>query len=162
MPNWSSFTMRAVAPKTDTLERLIRIMKYEDAEYYIYKTELHVHGDIEESGDDDGLYCVDIMGCVAWSTTAWFEYPDCVSGTSHATPMDILCQRLDFGVEIFSEVYRVGESWVKCNHHGEVCSNFEAFTVHCQDSDGNPLDTPVVEGGLEGYGDFSDCDLIYG
>ena len=75
--------------------------------------------------------------------------------------MDILCRKLDFGVEVFSEVYRAGQSWVRCNHHGEVCSNFEAFTEHYHDLDGNPLNTPVVEGGLEGYVDFSDCDLIY-
>ena len=155
MPNWSSFTMRAVAPRKDTLERLIRIMKCEDAEYHIYKTELHVSGDIEESEDDDGLYCVDIMGCVAWSTAAWFEDID------STTPMDILCQKLDFGVEIFSEVYRSGQSWVKCNHHGVTCSDFAPFTERWQDAAGNALDTPVDEGGLEGYGDFADCALIY-
>jgi hypothetical protein len=37
MPNWCSYTMKAVSKSKEALDRLISIMEYIDNEYYIYR-----------------------------------------------------------------------------------------------------------------------------
>lgn len=102
MPNWCEYDMCAVAKNRETLERLIRIMNYEDDEYYIYRVNQATAGDIEQ---EDDLYTVRIMGFVAWSCGSWFDrverFDETIESGGHYVTLDILCERLGIAVEVF-------------------------------------------------------------
>ena len=93
--------MCAVAKNREVLERLIRIMNYED-EYYIYRVNQATAGDIEQ---EDDLYTVRIMGFVAWSCGSWFDrverFDETIESGGHYVTLDILCERLGIAVEVF-------------------------------------------------------------
>jgi len=72
MANCCWYEMVAVAPKKETLERLIKIMNYEDDEYFIYRCRSCSSDEIVFD-EKSNLYYVGIQGDVAWSCEKWFE-----------------------------------------------------------------------------------------
>lgn len=64
MPNWCSYTMKAVSKSKDALDRLIKIMTYEDKEYYIYRCASVGVSDEVQEGD---YFVAMVYGDVAWS-----------------------------------------------------------------------------------------------
>lgn len=180
MANCCGYNMVAVAPKKETLERLIKIMNYEDDEYFIYRCGgAYADGDISFDKDSN-LWYVGIIGEVAWSAGRWFDttentkqliqigcenkdYTKPIYGTAHYITLDLLCQRLDFGVEVFGEESGCCfQEWYSVDHNGEVQSDSAEWVEHWCDDDGNELDEPYEEGGLDYYCEFNDYETIYG
>jgi hypothetical protein len=167
--------MVAVSKDKSALERLIKIMRYEDEEYYIYRCFSAVDNEIEEN---DGLYSVLIDGDVAWSCRRWFEGKEDVNdkivlkydddmkeiyGTSHYISLDLLCEKFGIGVELFSEESgNCFQEHYLVNHEGEIVFNESVeWTQEWYDENNNLLDKPIEKGGFEYYLNFSGIEEIY-
>lgn len=179
MANCCMYDMVAVAPKKETLERLIKIMNYKDEEYFIYRCR-SVSEDEITFDENSNLYYVGIQGEVAWGCDKWFDtienkedlihlgyenndYSKPILGTAHYITLDLLCSKLDFGIEVFGEESGCCfQQYFACNHKGEHHHDSAHWVEHWCDDDGNELDEPYEEGGLDYYGDFNDFEEIYG
>lgn len=178
MANCCWYSMVAVAPKKETLERLIKIMKYEDEEYFIYRCD--ASSDEIVFDKKSNLYYVGIQGDVAWSCERWFEtvedkdklivighekddHSKLIYGTAHYITLDLLCQKLDFGLEVFAE-----ESGCCFQEHHTVDHNGEHYDESVEwyeewfDEDDNELDEPISVGGFDYYLQFGTYEEIYG
>lgn len=180
MANNCWYNMVAVAPKKETLERLIRIMNYEDNEYFIYRC-FSVSQNNEIIFDKkNNLYSVNLQGDVAWSCDMWFDgkenkdeliiigrekddHSKLIYGTAHYITLDLLCQKLDFGLEVFAEESGCEfQEHHTVNHNGEHYDESADWREEWCDEDGNELDEPISIGGLENYLNFDTCEMIYG
>lgn len=164
MPNWCEYDMCAVSKSRESLERLIKIMNYEDNEYYICRVNQATAGDIEQ---EDDLYTVRIMGFVAWSCVTWFSRIERIDETiesgGHYITLDILCERLGIAVEVFGEEsgMEFQEHYI-CNPKGDiVCNECAEWHLDRFDDDGNDLPEPIESGGLEYYDEFYSPSGIY-
>lgn len=173
MPNRCVYDIRAVAKHKNTLERLIKIMRYEDPEYYIYRCFSAVDTDTYES---DGYYVVDITGDVAWSCSEWFSGRESVdqtaessdqskSATAHYITLDLLCRKLGFGLECWSSETGVGfQEHYLVNHNGDVLISDCVETHKCVE-DGCSQSSVEVQtlGGFSDFLEFRDFpEDIYG
>ena len=167
MANSCFYNAVAVAPKKETLERLIKIMNYEDEEYFIYRCFNAIKDEITFD-EKSNLYYVGINGEVAWSCERWFETVEdkkdlMKNGTAHYITLDLLCQKLDFGLEIFAE-----ECGCEFQEHHTVDHNGEHYGESVEwheewcDKDGNELDEPISTGGFDYYLQFNTYEEIYG
>jgi hypothetical protein len=167
MANDCWYSMVAVAPKKETLERFIKIMNYEDEEYFTYRHCVDLSDEITFD-ENSNLYYVGIQGNVAWSCESWFDTIEnhnqiIKDGTAHYITLDLLCPKLDFGIEVFGEESGCGfQEHHTINHNGEHFGEDTEWREEWIDEDGNELDEPIVIGGLENYLDFSSYDEIYG
>lgn len=164
MPNWCEYDMCVVSKNREALERLIRVMNYEDDEYYIYRVSQATAGEIEY---DDDLYTVRIMGFVAWSCSSWFDNmerkDETIKSGGHYITLDLICKRLSIAVEVFGEESGMGfQEHFLCNANGDVIYN-ECAEWHqiWFDDDGNDLPEPIESGGLEYYDEFDSPSAIY-
>ena len=107
MANDCYFDMMVVSPNRESVERMYKIMKYEDPEYYIYRVR-----DVSESSDieyDDisGLYYQTLCGDVAWSASRWVtDEPnpeDKAENGAGYTVLPELAKVLDISFEVFTE-----------------------------------------------------------
>lgn len=73
MANCCFYTLTAVSPDRDDLERFVDIMTYQDPEWYLYGVRDFYAGEIKEC---DGLYTLTMNGDVAWSTYNWLHDAD--------------------------------------------------------------------------------------
>ena len=168
MANECDYEMTAVSRSRKALERLVKIMKYQDPEYFLYRVfDADLIGNIEVTAD--GFFVARIEGTVAWSCATWFtsdERTDSIHAAtgSHYITLDLLCRRLGIGVEVYGEEYDCGfQEYHKCNHAGvlvlKTCADW------CQvwhDDEGKELKTPIEKGGLADYGVYSAPAEIYG
>lgn len=165
MANNCFYTMKAVAKDENALKRLHKIMNYEDPEYYMYRV---FSCDIDEDLHQDGeFYVAQFAGDVAWGCNSWFESDerpdDKIENGAHYITLDLLCQRLGIAVEVYGEEAGCQfQQWYRCDHNGEVESDSAEWIQTWEDEDGNDLDEPEEEGGLDGYGVFSTNDEIWG
>ena len=61
MPNWCSYTMKAVSKSKEALDRLINIMSYMDKEYYLYRcASVSVYDEFQEDGYFVAMLCGDV------------------------------------------------------------------------------------------------------
>lgn len=164
MPNWCSYSMKAVSKSKDALDRLIRIMSYEDKEYYIYRCASATMTDEYPYGDYFAMY---IEGEVAWSCGAWFDrierFDDTIESGGHYVTLDILCERLGIAVELFGEESGMEfQEHYLCNPNGDVLWD-EHVEWHQTwfDDDGNDLPEPIESGGFDYYGEFGTASEIY-
>lgn len=105
MANDAYYYMRVTAHDPDVLERLYKIMKYEDPEYYIYRV-FEVR--MGEPFKDGGLYQADYTGDVAWGINRWFENKEDPKGIdektgAHYISLDRLSGKLGFAAEVYCE-----------------------------------------------------------
>lgn len=113
MANDACWDMRVVSKSKEAIERLYRILRYEDEEYFMYGVfeAWHSESDTEWIDEEDGYYVADLWGEVAWGMDAWFDpdeqrhglYEGPLEGhpnARYATMME-LCPLLDIGVEAF-------------------------------------------------------------
>lgn len=104
MANCCFFDLTALGKKED-LERLFRIMKYEDDEYYIYRVrDVEMYG-LSEWKDD--LYSMQLVGDVAWASELWvgdgsYGKKNEKSGKIY-TSMTHLSEILDLAIEWYTE-----------------------------------------------------------
>ena len=174
MANNCVYDLKAVSKSKESLERLVKIMNYEDPEYYIYRC--FSAQDWSWSVDGD-FHVVEITGDVAWSCNEWFssteedetrlgdgwDYKgDC--GDAHYITLDLICKELGIGIECWGEEIGVGfQEYYLVNHEGEiVCNECRDFSRIYEDENGNDLDEPIEEGGFEEYLEFSFPEEIYG
>ena len=164
MANYCVYSMVAVSKDKSALERLIKIMRYEDEEYYIYRCFSAVGNKIEEN---DGLYSVLIDGDVAWSCSKWFEstedFNDISKTNAHYISLDLLCEKLGIGIELFSEESgNCFQEHYLVKHDGEIVFNESVeWTREWYDENDNLLDEPIERGGFEYYLNFSGIEEIY-
>lgn len=186
MSNDAYGTMKVAAGKKETLDRLLRIMNYEDDEYYVDRVRLFA--ELGEPYEKNGLWCQDfeVDGCNDTEhffsieedkgkllVTGFEKKPDGskdydrpIHGTAHLTNLVELAKALDFGCEVFAEEPNCGFcEHILCDHLGDV----NVFTDDIDykyplDEDGkeNEDAEPEVVYGITGFNDFSDEKDIYG
>ena len=174
MANNCLYSMKAVSASRDALDRLVKIMKYEDPEYCLYRVFSAEAYNAEKKGDLNAIY---IDGDVAWSPDPWFnptqwtvendgktEPPD-ADGKRRTVRMVTfreLCPILGIGVEVFgSEVGCEFQCHQACSPDGRIIvDDTERYTEEWEDEDGNPLDDPVCSGGLPDYGMFHSANWL--
>ncbi len=183
MANNCKFYLKAVAKDKDALERLYKIMKYEDPEFFIHRvfsaSPLKLEDLADETGgsiedvaesfywmdadncpeanvedsilaldcarDGDDLYCLYIVGEVAWSLEEWFDghdAPDQIlkGGTAHFTSLNVIAKALGVGVEAwgheefytFQEHYLMnaqGETVIEESRNWNGCTDAELYDL---------------------------------
>ena len=133
MANDCWYQMSAVGPK-ENLERLIRIMKYEDPKLYIYRVfSVEMNSDIEPVGD--GRYIVYLAGDVAWGISSWLD------DVSHVCHND---KRLYVTLRFISDLLHI-DFEIQAEESG--C----AFQQHCA----------IVNGEVKVYQDCNWFDLYF-
>lgn len=144
MANDCEYNMLAVSPHRESLERLEKILLYQDPEWYIYRVRECVAGDIEEC---DGLYTRPFYGSVAWSAGSWMdaritaepkekrEHTD--NGACYTNLLE-LSQILDIAFEVFTE--ELGccfAEYIHVNGGEEICyEDCELSSICVWDKDG--------------------------
>lgn len=133
MANNCWYQMSAVGPK-ESLERLIKIMKYEDPKLYIYRVfSVEMNSDIEPV--DDGRYIVQLAGDVAWSISDWLD---------DIPSIDYRDKRLYVNLRFLSDLLHI-DFEIEAEESG--C----AFQQHCA----------IVNGEVKMYQDCSWFDLYF-
>ena len=176
MANNCFYTMKATSKDENALKRLISIMKYKDPEYFIYRC-FSVSGDISKEGD---YYVANLTGDVAWSCSKWFETEEKpedlivlkydenmkeIYGTAHYISLDILCKKLEIGLELYSE-----ESGCCFQEHYLVDANGNILIEDCvewtedwwDEENDCERDEPVYTGGFDDYCCFAHAKEIFG
>lgn len=161
MANCALYSIRFCSKSKEVLERVLRIMRYEDPEYFIYRVgeaEL-VDGIVQNR--DSGVWSMDVEGDVAWSVSSWFanhenaENKDAATG-AHYVSLDILAKRLGFWCEAFCEESgNCFQQYFSCDENGNVHEDTAEWTERWTDDEGNDLDEPETSGGLSYYGCWS-------
>ena len=166
MANDCYYQMKAVSKDKAALERLLKIMQYQDDEYYIYRCFSAEEYDKDEVEDFFVSY---IDGDVAWSCDKWFnaedeEVPNEDGNGAHLIRLDVLCEKLKIGMEVWSQEPGVGfEEHYIVHADGKIIVNdCEDWHEIWEDEDGEELDQPEEEGGFYNYGSYADASKIYG
>lgn len=133
MANDCWYQMCAVGPK-ESLERLIRIMNYEDPKLFIYRVfSVEMNSDIKPI--DDERYSVYLAGDVAWSISSWIKNTCEIEGKD---------KRLFVNLRFLSELLHI-DFEIQSEESG--C----AFQQHCA----------IVNGEVKMYQDCPWFDLYY-
>jgi hypothetical protein len=163
MANCCEYEMMIVGKTKESIERLVKIMKYEDPEFFIYRVfDVEVCEEPNQGYQSD-LWVMKIFGDVAWSAESWIKSPPNKENRfngAYFTNLLHLCKELDIGVEIYTkEQGCCFQEYYLVNNKGELVSD-EYEDWHCEyDDDGNILSE---EGGIEHFGEFSFPDELYG
>lgn len=187
MANECAYNGRIVAKSRDTIERVLRIMSYDDPEYQLYRV-FSVDVDnyewdssakvcrkvdyVKKHGD---YYYVDVIGTVAWSCHGWFyDKPFAFHHTAHGSaPFErkyetdkvkmqvsfpFLCEELDFAVEFWGEEEGCElHEHYSCNHKGEVTVYDQAAFARVYDDDGEPSLYDDTYPDKPGLPNFGEC-----
>ena len=165
MANNCFYLLKAVSKDENALRRLVEIMNYKDAEYYIYRCNSVYVEEIRKEGD---FFVYMMSGDVAWSAEHWFG--DCrpkftieENGAIYVS-LDFLCQRLGIAVEIYTEECYCGfQEHITCDHNGNKNCDSVDWAQNWFDEDGNKLDEPIEEGGFgDDYCNFNKASVIWG
>jgi hypothetical protein len=156
--------MKAVSKSKEALDLLIRIMSYEDKDYYIYRCAVI---EVSDEFQENEYFVAMLYGDVAWSCDSWFDRIERIdetieSGGNYVT-LDILCERLGIAVEVFgAESGMEFQEHYLCNPKGDVLWN-ECVGWHQDwfDEDGDGLLEPIESGGFDYYCDFDTASAIY-
>lgn len=184
MANDCAYTLKAVSKDEKSLRRLADIMQYKDNEYFIYRVfSADCYADVYKEGD---FFAMNICGDVAWSMSSWFVTEENfnihpvkdyerdangkkdlfkrIYGTAHYITLDLLCKKLDIGIEAYSAECGYGfQQHCLINHKGEEIYNETVdWSEEWEDEDGNVLDEPIITGGFDDYEEFITAAEIYG
>lgn len=164
MANNCCYSMRAVSRSKENLERLVSIMKYKDNEFFIYRCFSAVDEEIQEDGNLNSLM---IIGDCAWSCEKWFEskedFNDISKTNAHYITLDLLCKKLDIGIELYSvETGNCFQEHYLVNHNGEFIYNESVeYYENWADEKGNELVEPIPTGGFDDFEVFASAEEIY-
>ena len=181
MANECYFLLKAVSRKKEVLERLVKLMNYEDPEgLFVYRVR-DISTDKPPSEEAGGFWSVEFSGDVAWSDHYWFH--DYYTETDemmrrvgfpeealHRDPDDEkmrknfrifpqLCKDWGFGVESWTEE-------LGCQFQGHTVCTAEGKLVrdeelpYSKDEHGHP--EKGYEGFGDGWGDWLPPETIYG
>lgn len=139
MANDAYYDVEFVAKDKAVLERIQKIMNYEDGEYFIYRVFRAEFDEIETFGDT-GLYTMRAYGDVAWGINAWFEDNenprDIYKETgAHYTTLTALSEKLGFGAEAWCEEPGCAfQQHYACTHgnlsRAEACDWYDPCGTH--------------------------------
>lgn len=158
MANDCFYQMKVVAKDKETIERLISIMKYDDKEYYIYRCFEAMADEIKK---EDDYFTTIISGDVAWSASDWFNGNENVKSKTekgaHYVSVDILCKRLGFAVECFTQEpgMQFEEHYIVNNKGEIIIDETEDWGQNWEDEEGNELMEPEEWGGFDYWGNFN-------
>lgn len=151
--NCASYLIRFVCRDMEMADRIGRILRYKDGEYFIYHVR-SVSVDSKWFNVDGGVSMV-CSGLVNWGGYMWFgnnEMPGYImEGTgAHYTTLDILADRLGFDFEVYSKnrVSGFHEYFQYMQGRGITVHELASWCENWRDEQGN-----IVEaGGLKNYG----------
>ncbi|MBR5549303.1 MAG: hypothetical protein IKU71_06195, partial [Kiritimatiellae bacterium] len=175
MANECEYHLMAVGKKKASLDRLLSIMRNEDAEFYIYRV---FSADVAEDGEEGpphkagDFWSMEITGTVAWSCAQWVEdLPQreikSDDGATY-TNLPTLCKMLNVAVEIWAQEEEIGfQQHIVIDNKGAVIKNDEEDYTYIY---GYDADSYVSEGGFNDYRIFvnsieeiwSDTDTLNG
>ena len=187
MANDCSGTVRVVAKSKETLDRLVKIMNYEDDEFFVSRCRgFEANGDAVE---DDGFFVQDFSVDGAWNCARFFEtdenekelivtgyeknergssdFDKPIYGTAHLTNLVELAKKLGFGLELWSVEPGVGfTEHITLDHDGEYyCETGDYSAEYPLGEDGEPDEDaePEEDYGFEDWGEHEMCsEEIYG
>lgn len=186
MANDCSGVLRVVSKNRETLDRIFKILNYEDDEYCLYRCRyVNKFGDTYE---EDGLYVQDFAVSGAWSCSPFFDYGEHtemrliagyeknedgttdfnkpIKGSAHFTDLCHLAKVLDFGCELFASEGGVGFcQHCIVNHEGEYDYEEDNYSeIYPEDEDGEPIydEEPEEDYGSMDFMKFSSVEEIYG
>lgn len=187
MANICSGTCRIVARDKATIERVERIMKYDDGEFFVGRCYRFDRTDGKGVVDDGGFFRADFDVDGAWNCEGLFtdeenkgelvvvgyektpqgvDLDRPIHGTSHRTGLIDLAKRLGFGIELWScEPGMEFTEHITLDHTGVYSCEVGDYTADYPDGeDGEPdYDAePDEDFGFDDYGEFMDDGEIYG
>lgn len=179
MANDACGNLKVVARNKETLDRIFKILSYNDDEYCLYRCR-----DVQKNGEpfkDGGFWVQDFFVDGAWSCNPFFNHKDNpnekliigyekdeqgmddfdkkIYGTAHFTNLCHIAKILDCGFELYdNEPGCCFWEHFMCNHNGElVCDESGKY-----DLDYGNNGEPVEEYDIDYYNDFAFSDEIYG
>lgn len=186
MANECSGVCRVAAKDRGTLDRLVKIMNYDDGEFFVSRCRGFEATD--EAREEEGLFVQQFYVNGAWNCARFFETDEdeknllCVGyekdengrkdfdrpifGTAHLTNLVKLAEKLGFGIEMWTCEPGCGFSeHLTVDHEGNYNREVEDYTAtYPNGEDGEPdYDSdPDEDYGFEDWGDFANADEIYG
>ena len=164
MANNCCGNLKVVAKNKDTLDRIVKILKYEDPEFGIYRCK-EAHGD--ESYKDGEFWVKDIFVDGAWNCEQFFKYGNRPNSKfviktengkeicGHYTDLCHIAKTLDCGFELYSTEPGMGFcEHLACNRFGKMI--YETSDYECDD------DGHEEFGDMDYFGDYMFSDEIYG
>lgn len=186
MANECSGVCRVAAKNKRTLDRLVKIMNYEDDEFFVSRCRQFEADGIGRK--KNGLFVKNFFVTGANNCAGFFETDEdeknliCVGyekdaygrrdfsrpiyGTAHLTNLVNLAEKLGFGIEMWTCEPGCGFSeHLTVDHEGNYNREVEDYTAtYPNGEDGEPdYDSdPAEDYGFEDWGDFANADEIYG
>ena len=153
MSNDCCGNLKVVAKNKETLDRIVKILKYEDPEFGIYRCKVAQDSESYKDGD---LWVKDIFVDGAWNCQQFFNYGNCPNRkfvvktengkevTAHYTDLCHIAKTLDCGFELYSIEPGMGFSeHLACNRFGKMIDESSDY-----------------EYGDDGHEDFGDMDYF--
>ena len=167
--------MMIVAKNKETIDRLYKILQYEDKEYCLVGcryVEMCITPRL-----NNGLWFALFEVSGAWDCNRFFDNGDRPTeklydrekqeyGTAHYTDLTHLAEKLDFGCELFAcEPGNAFCEHCSVNHYGVYSIESDEYRLeYPKDENGDEnFDTDPTEIiGLSNFMEFGDCEDIYG
>ena len=188
MANNCCGTMRVVAKNKEAIDRLERIMRYKDDEFFCYRVFQFEKFYAYKEGE---FYVADFSTDVAWSSDKWFQDSDepdrkivigyektrkivkpdssvemwedwdkSIHGTAHYTSVRHLCEVLGIGVELWTtEPGCEFEEHADCDHNGDFHYKTSVYREEYEDRENS--EPTEVHGFGDKFMEFIDLDDIY-
>ena len=164
MSNDCCGNLKVVAKNKETLDRIVKILKYEDSEFGIYRCK---DAQDSESYKDGDLWVKDIFVDGAWNCQQFFNYGNRPNSkfvvktengkeiTAHYTDLCYIAKTLDCGFELYSTEPGMGFcEHLACNRFGKMID--ESSDYECDEFGNEEF------GDMDYFGEYMFSDEIYG
>lgn len=165
MANNCIYEMRVVGESKEAVERMGKILDYEDPEFFLYRV-FDMSPAAKEAAKDEQFkhyWTLDYFGDVAWGPDPWIEgIPDQNNKTetgAHYSNLPEICKALKVGVEVWAQEFGNACQWhFIVNPAGEVSVNdsYDFLNVEDDGVGGEKL----VGGFDDGFLDWSPAKYI--
>lgn len=159
MANCCSYDMRVVGESKEAVERIGKILGYQDPEFFLYRVFDMSHDEKGPAKDEHfkQYWTLDYFGDVAWGPDPWIDGtpdPNNKSETgAHYSNLPEICKALKVGVEVWAQEFGNACQWhFIVNPAGEVSVNDSYGFLNVED-DG--------VGGDKLVGGFEDDFLVW-
>jgi hypothetical protein len=127
MANDCSYDMRVVGESKEAVERMGKILGYEDPEFFLYRVfdMLPVANEAAKDEQFKQYWTLDYFGDVAWGPDLWIDgTPDPnnkIETGAHYSNLSEICKALKIGVEVWAQEIGYASQWhFIVNPAGEV------------------------------------------
>lgn len=155
MANLCDYDLKAVSKSKESLDRLLKILKGDDPDSYLYKTySALVFSEPKKSSGD--LYETMVTGDMGWDVGNWLNPPFFAKEEGEKlTTLQEICRDLGIAVEIWGrEPNMAFQRYVLVDFLGNVSANEEREWNPC-------AETEEDENGFPEYGEFSSAEEIF-